>query len=149
MLLRFDPFQEFERLTEEARRPARTMLLFDAIREDDHVVIDFDVPGIDSDHIDVTVEKNELTVTVDRPWGDGDQDIVAAERPHGSFSRQLMLGDTLDVEGLEANVANGVLTVTIPVSEKSKQRKISVGGGSGGSEAIDASSSDAEQGDDS
>src|SRR6056297_3701607 len=98
MLLRFDPFQEFERLTEEARRPARTMLLFDAIREDDHVVIDFDVPGIDSDHIDVTVEKNELTVTVDRPWGDGDQDIVAAERPHGDIRLE-----ALDV----ARVADG------------------------------------------
>lgn len=142
MLLRFDPFQELDRMTEQMRRTSQAMLSFDAVRDDHEVVIEFDVPGVDGDDIDVTVENNELTITAERPWRDDDHTVVAAERPHGTFRRQLMLGDTLDVEELKADLDRGVLTVRIPVSEKSRQRKISVGAGSSSSEAIDASSSD-------
>ena len=142
MLLRFDPFQELDRMTEQVRRTSQAMLSFDAVRSDQEVVIEFDVPGVDREDIDVTVENDELTITAERPWRDDDHTVVAAERPHGTFRRQLMLGDTLDIEELKADLDRGVLTVTIPVSEKSRQRKISVGGGSSSAEAIEASSSE-------
>jgi HSP20 family protein len=142
MLLRFDPLADFDRITDQLRR-ATPILSFDATRDDDRVIIYFDVPGVASDDIDLTVEKNELTVTVERRWNDEDKTVITSERPQGTFTRQLMLGDTLDLDGLTADLDQGVLTVTIPVSERSKQRKISVGGGSRGSEAIDTSSTDA------
>ena len=139
MLLRFDPLADFDRITEQLRR-ATPMLSFDATRDDEQVVIYFDVPGVSSDDIDLTVEQNELTVSVERRWNDDDADVITSERPQGTFTRQLMLGDTLDLDGLNADLEHGVLTVTIPVSEKSRQRKITVGDGSGSAEAIEASS---------
>jgi HSP20 family protein len=101
---------------------------------------------VEPDDVDLTVEKNELSVTVERRWDDSDTTVIASERPQGTFTRQLMLGDTLDLDRLEADLDQGVLTVTIPVAEKSKQRKINVGGGSRGAEAIDASSKEAGDG---
>lgn len=139
MLLRFDPLADFDRITEQLRR-ATPMLSFDATRDDEQVVIYFDVPGVDSEDIDLTVEQNELTVSVERRWSDDDANVIASERPQGTFTRQLMLGDSLDLDGLNADLEHGVLTVTIPVSEKSRQRKITVGKGSDSAEAIEASS---------
>ncbi|MDP8987922.1 MAG: Hsp20/alpha crystallin family protein [Actinomycetota bacterium] len=143
MLMRFDPFRDIDRLTEQLageRRPSPMPM--DAYREDDHFVVQFDLPGVDPESIDLTVEKNALTVRAERSWQAGDGvDILVAERPQGSFSRQLFLGEGLDADGIEARYDQGVLRVTIPVAERAKARRIEVGTGRGG-QAIDASSTE-------
>ncbi|MDZ7674488.1 MAG: Hsp20/alpha crystallin family protein [Acidimicrobiales bacterium] len=130
MLLRFDPFREFDRLAEEAAPRRRTTMPMDAFRSGDEITVHFDLPGVDQDSIDITVEKNQLVVTAERafPVGD-DAEVVASERSHGTYSRSLLLGDGLDAEHIDADYTNGVLTLTIPVAEVAKPRKISVGTG--------------------
>ncbi len=129
MLMRFDPFREMDRLAGDAvRRP--TLMAMDAYRQGDHVTVHFDLPGVDRDSIDVTVEKNQLVVTAERRWARSeDLQVVASERPQGSFSRTLFLGDGLDAERIDADYADGVLTLAIPVAETAKPRKIEVGSG--------------------
>jgi HSP20 family protein len=142
MLMRSDPFRELDRLAEQAlgtrTRPA--VMAMDAYREDDVFVVHFDLPGVDPSSIDLTVEKNVLTVSAERQWQAAEnQQVVASERPQGNFSRQLFLGEGLDVDRVEARYDNGVLTLTIPIAEKAKPRKVEVSSGNG-SRAIDASS---------
>ncbi len=144
MLMRTDPFRELDRLAQQAlgtrMRPA--VMPMDAYREDDHFVVHFDLPGVDPSSIDLTVEKNVLTVSAERQWRAAEnQQVVASERPQGNFSRQLFLGEGLDTENVEASYDNGVLTVTIPVAEQAKPRKVEISSGDGGAKAIDASSS--------
>jgi len=128
MLLRFDPFRELdralERSAEQFRRPSFPM---DAYRHGDTFVIHLDLPGVDPASIDVEVERNVLTISAERSWPsiEGD-DVVAAERIHGQFRRQLLIGDGLDVDKMHVTYEHGVLTVTLPVAEKSKPRKVSV-----------------------
>jgi HSP20 family protein len=131
-LLRFDPFREIDRVLDQAlnqtRRPSFPM---DAYRHGDTVVVHFDLPGVDPESIDLEYERQALTVTAERSWHpvEGDQ-LVAAERVHGRFQRQLLLGDGLDPERMHASYENGVLTVTIPVAERAKPRKIEIATGS-------------------
>jgi len=128
MLMRTDPFRDLDRLTQQVfgttARPA--LMAMDAWREHDRFVAEFDLPGIDVESIDLDVERNVLTVRADRPAREGVEELVAAERPRGVFSRQLMLGDTLDAEHISASYQGGVLRLEIPVAEKSKPRKIAV-----------------------
>jgi HSP20 family protein len=143
MLMRTDPFREFDRVAEQVlgtrMRPA--VMPMDAYREDDHFVVHFDLPGVDPSSIDLTVEKNVLTVTAERQWQPAEnQEVVASERPQGNFSRQLFLGEGLDAEHVKARYDNGVLTVTIPVAEQAKPRKVEITSG-GRAKAIDTSSS--------
>lgn len=142
MLLRFDPFRELDRLTETVGRPASLMPM-DAYRRDGHVVAHIDLPGVPADAVDITVERNVLTVTASRRFdrSEGDEPIVA-ERPHGEFRRQLFLGDTLDAGRVEADVTDGVLTLRIPVAETAKPRRISVSTGAGTSGAIEATATE-------
>jgi HSP20 family protein len=98
----------------------------DAWRENDTFLVEFDLPGIDVDSIDLDVERNVLTVRADRPVREGTAEMVAAERPRGVFSRQLILGDNLDTETVNAHYEAGVLRLEIPIAEKAKPRKISV-----------------------
>lgn len=141
-MLRYDPLSSLDRLSRQLEHsPNSSMLAMDAIRDDDQVIIYFDVPGVSRDDINVSVEKNELTVTVERRWDDSGQQRLAQERRQGSFTRQIMLGDALDLDELSADLDEGVLTVTVPVSESSKQRTIEVGGGSSEKQAIDATAS--------
>jgi HSP20 family protein len=138
MLMRSDPFRELDRLTEQVMgtrmRPA--MMPMDAYRQGDEFVIHLDLPGVDSSKVDLTVEKNVLTVAAERRWEPSeDQQIVASERPQGTFSRQLFLGENLDSEKVEASFENGVLTVRIPVAERAKPRKIEIGESGDGSKA--------------
>ncbi len=128
MLMRFDPFRELDKITQEAfggrSQPAMPM---DAYRDGDQFVVHFDLPGIDPASIDLTVEKNVLTVSARREWQRRDgQQVLVAERPQGSFARQLFLGEALDADRVEARYDGGVLTVTIPVAEQAKPRKITV-----------------------
>lgn len=130
MLLRFDPFRELDRLTEQATERRRSVMAMDAFRAGDHVTVHFDLPGVDRDSIDITVEKNQLIVRAERRWAaDDDVEVVAAERPQGTFTRSLFLGENLDTEHIDADYADGVLTLTIPVAEVAKPRKITVGTG--------------------
>ena len=127
MLMRTDPFRDLDRLTQQvfgtAARP--TAMPMDAWRQNDTFVVEFDLPGIDANSIDLDVERNVLTVRADRPAREGIEELVAAERPRGVFSRQLILGDNLDTDKIVASYHAGVLRLEIPVAEKAKPRKIS------------------------
>ena len=129
MLLRFDPFREFDRLTDEALggRQRSTVVPLDAWREGERFFVRVDLPGVDPSSIDLTVEKNVLTLRAERPFtGTEAQEWVLAERPHGTFTRQLFLGDTLDAGAMTARYEHGVLFLEIPVAERAKPRKIEV-----------------------
>ncbi|MBA2947361.1 Hsp20/alpha crystallin family protein [Streptomyces himalayensis] len=133
MLMRTDPFRELDRLTQQVfgtvARPAAMPM--DAYRSGDDFVVHFDLPGIDPESIDLDVERNVLTVHAERrsPAPEG-AEMVASERPTGSFSRQLFLGESLDTERIDASYDAGVLTLRIPVAEQAKPRKIQITGGS-------------------
>jgi HSP20 family protein len=125
MLMRFDPFQETDRLLRRSVRPS--MMAMDAYRDGDNFVVQFDIPGVDPNSIDLTVEKNVLTVSAERSWEPRDgQEVIVAERPQGSFNRQLFLGDSLDTERMTASYRDGVLTLTIPTAEQAKPRKVAI-----------------------
>ena len=133
MLMRTDPFREFDRLTQamlgSTARP--NVMPMDAYRDQNSFVVHLDLPGVDADSIDLTVEQNVLTVHAERkpPVGDSAERVVD-ERSYGVFSRQLFLGETLDTDHLAANYDAGVLTLTIPVAEKAQPRKVQVTGSS-------------------
>ncbi len=146
MLMRSDPFRELDRLAQQAfeTRARPTAMPMDAYRRGDQFVVHFDLPGVDPSSIDLTVEKDLLTVSAERQWQlDDGQEIVASERPHGSFSRQLFLGEGLDSGRVEASYDNGVLTVTLPVAEQAKPRKVQISSGGDKSKAIETQSSSA------
>jgi len=105
----------------------------DAYRKDDSFLLTLDLPGVKPDSVDLTVEDNILTIKAERPAPPDVEGIesVIAERPYGSFSRQVVLGSTLDTEHIHADYEAGVLTVVIPVAEKAKPRRIEVTTGSG------------------
>ena len=128
MLMRTDPFRELDRLTQQvfgtAARPA--FMPMDAWRDGDTFHIEFDLPGVRADSIDLDVERNVLTVRADRPARDGNVELIAAERPSGVFSRQLILGDNVDLDKISASYHDGVLSLEVPVAEKAKPRKIAV-----------------------
>ena len=128
MLMRTDPFRDFERLTEAVlgsrARPA--VMPMDAWREGERFVIEFDLPGVAKDSIDLDVERNVLTVNAERPARSDDVETLASERPRGVFSRQLVLGDNLDLDNVEAEFADGVLRLVVPLAEKARSRKIEV-----------------------
>ena len=129
MLMRTDPFRELDRLAQQVAgtraRPAAMPI--DAYRFGDTFVVHFDLPGVDTDSIDLTVERNVLTVHASRRRElDESVELLAAERPHGTFSRQLFLGESLDTDHIAATYEDGVLTVRIPVAEKAKPRKVEI-----------------------
>ena len=138
MLMRTDPFRDFDRITQQVlgtnARPSA--MLMDAWRDGDRFVVEFDLPGVDPASVDLDVERNVLTVTAQRPPVDDKSSFLAAERPRGVFSRQLVLGDNLDLDRIEAGYRNGVLRLVIPVAERAKPRKITISHGETGDQAI-------------
>lgn len=129
MLMRTDSFRDLDRLTQQffgtAARPAAMPM--DAYRKGTDFYVHVDLPGMDPDSIDLTVEQNVLTITAERPQASVDgAEMIVNERPSGSFSRQLFLGETLDVDAIAAEYHAGVLTLTIPVREAAKPRKLSI-----------------------
>jgi HSP20 family protein len=139
MLVRTDPFRQFDRLAEQVfgtvARPAAMPM--DAWRDGHQFIVEFDLPGIDPQSIDLDVERNVLTVKAERKPSTGPEvELVASERPRGMFSRQVILGDTLDAERIEASYNAGVLRLTIPVAEKAKPRKIAISTPSDDQQAI-------------
>lgn len=128
MLLRFDPFSEFDRMARRLESSGGTYMAADAYRHQDAFVLHLDMPGVDPDSIDLTVEKNTLTVSAERRWEPGEEiHVMMRERPTGTFTRRFFLGEGLDSEAIEAGYDQGVLTVRIPVREAAKPRKITVG----------------------
>lgn len=130
MLMRTDPFRDLDRLAEQlvevgtAARPA--VMAMDAWRENDAFVVEFDLPGVRRESLDIDVDRNVLTVRADRPQHADDVELIAAERPTGAFSRQLVLGENLDLEHVKADYEGGVLRLRIPVAAEAKPRKISI-----------------------
>lgn len=134
MLMRTDPFRDLDRLTQQAfGTPARPAAMpIDAYRSGDAFVVQFDLPGVDGRSIDLTVEKNVLTVHAERKRAVSEGvEMLVAERPHGTFSRQLFLGDTLDTDRIDADYADGVLTLRLPVAERAKARRVPINVGEG------------------
>ncbi|WP_107773538.1 Hsp20/alpha crystallin family protein [Nocardioides sediminis] len=145
MLIRTtDPFRDFDRLTQQllgttmgtTNRPA--VMPMDAWREGDVFHLEFDLPGVAPESIDLDVERNVLTVRAERVARNGDWEMLASERPRGVFSRQLVLGDNLDLDKIEATYDGGVLRLRVPVAEKAKPRKIEVTSSESGRQAIEA-----------
>ncbi|OPG06969.1 heat-shock protein Hsp20 [Streptomyces sp. GKU 895] len=131
MLMRTDPFRELDRLVERvwgtSAHPASMPL--DAWREGDTFFVELDLPGVDAESIDLDVERNVLTVKAERKSAYGEKtETVVTERPAGTFSRQLFLGETLDAEKIEATYEAGVLRLRIPVADQAKPRKIAISG---------------------
>jgi HSP20 family protein len=131
MLMRTDPFRELDRLTQQMlgtngtlARPA--VMPMDAWRNGDIFHVELDLPGVNPDSIELDVERNVVTIKAERPSRDNDVELIAAEQPRGVFSRQLILGDNLDTEQIDASYDAGVLTLQIPVAERAKPRRISV-----------------------
>lgn len=122
-----DPFDQLLSLAASGRRTASAMPVDIYRTPDGSYQIDADLPGADPDTIEVSVEHSTLSLRAQRkaPYTDTDH-IVAAERPQGSFSRQLTLGDAVDPDHLTAAYADGVLHVTIPASPKIQPRRITV-----------------------
>jgi HSP20 family protein len=147
MLMRTDPFREFDRLaqlvtggTAAGTWSKPSPMPMDAYRSGDEYVVVFDLPGVPADAIDLDVERNVLTVKAERrpvALAEG-VEMQVSERPLGVFSRQLFLGDTLDTERIQAAYDNGVLTLRIPVAAQAKPRKISIGAPAESQQQIDA-----------
>jgi HSP20 family protein len=144
-LMRFDPFRELDRLAEHTlsagTRAVRSMPM-EALRRGDEFRVHLDVPGVARDDIDLTVERNVVSIRVRRTPArqDGDE-VIIDERVYGEFARQLFLSDNLDPDRMTADTQDGVLTLTIPVSEKSKPRRVPLGSASfAGNTAADTSS---------
>lgn len=136
-ILRFDPFRdsfsEVDRLTQQLLSGTRTpaSLPMDVWRSGDTYCVALDLPGMNEETLDVTLERGALTVHAERQRAFGDEDsVVVAERPQGSFTRRLMLGDDLDAERIEADYRNGVLLLRIPVAQQAQPRKVEIRRGS-------------------
>jgi HSP20 family protein len=144
MLMRTDPFRELDRVAQQvfgtATRPAAMPI--DAFRRGDEFVVQFDLPGVDAGSINMTVERNVLTVHAERKRVGGDDvELLIGERPQGTFSRQLFLAEALDTERLQADYVDGVLRVRVPVKEQAKPRRVDISVGDGGARPVDATSS--------
>lgn len=146
MLMRTDPFRDLDRLAQQVLgTPARPAAMpIDAFRRGDEFVVEFDLPGVDAGSIDLTVEKNVLTVHAERRRNEVEGvELLVGERPHGTFSRQLFLGEGLDTDRIDASYADGVLTLRLPVAEKAKPRRVPISLADNGQAAIDAKSEEA------
>ena len=127
-VMRFDPFRDFDRLTEQllGARGVRSMPM-EAYRRGDQFFIHLDLPGVSPDDVDLTLERNVVAIRAERrsPRQEGDE-VLIDERPQGTFTRQLFLGENLDAGRMEASYELGVLTITIPVAEQAKPRRVQI-----------------------
>jgi HSP20 family protein len=133
-VMRFDPFRDFDRLTEQIFGGVRGMrvLPMEAYRRGDQFFVHLDLPGVNPDDVNITLERNVVAIRAERrsPHMEGDE-VLIDERPRGSFTRQLFLGENLDADRLNASYDKGVLTLTIPVSEQAKPRHVEISAQSG------------------
>ena len=129
MIRTYDPFREFDRLVGRTFGGATRTAGVEALRFDDRVEVAFDLPGVDPDSIDLSVEKRELTLVAERPGVPEGAKVVYGSRPHGTVRRQVFLAEGLDTDALAASYENGVLTVSIPVAAQAQRRKVEIGVG--------------------
>src|ERR1700730_608175 len=133
-LVRSDPFRDVDRLFQQLwggqnGQGRRFMAMpMDAYRKDGSFLIRLDLPGVKADAVDLTVEDNVLTIKAERPAPPPSEGVesVTAERPFGTFTRQVFLGNNLDTENIRAEYEAGVLTLVIPVAERAKPRRIEI-----------------------
>jgi len=142
MLMRFEPFRDIGRATEEMLSEQRARLVpVDAYRRGNELKIELDMPGADPGSIELTVEDDVLTTRATRTaFREATDQMVIAERGFGQISRQLFLGESLDREHITAIYHDGVLTVTLPVAEQAKARKITVTHVGSVAQAVEAAS---------
>lgn len=142
MLFNNDPFRDFDTVFRRLGTATSHAMPMDAYRRGEDVWVHVDLPGVSADSLDINVERNVLTISAERDWApeEGDRAYLA-ERSRGTYRRQVHLGDGLDAEHIEADLSDGVLTLRIPVAEKAKPRKISIGVGT--QSAIEAESTPA------
>jgi HSP20 family protein len=145
MLIQTDPFRDLDTLFSRLagrQQGASGAMPMDAFRRGDDVWVHIELPGVKAENLDITVDRNVLTIAAENDWQrqEGDQSYFA-ERYRGSFRRQIQLGDGLDLEHLEADLHDGILTIRIPVAERAKPRKVQVGQTDGTPDAIEATSS--------
>ena len=133
LLVRSDPFRDVDRfmqlmMDDSSRRVSAMTMPMDAYRRQDTFLLQFELPGIKADSIDLTIDNNTLIVKAERtaPTLSDGIEVLAAERPHGTFSRQIVLGDGLDTSRVDAQYEDGVLVLSIPVAEEAKPRRIEV-----------------------
>jgi HSP20 family protein len=131
MLTRFDPVVDFERISSDlfgALSRRTTSMPLDAYRHEDQWFVKVDLPGVDPGSVDLTVDRNVLRIEATRNWQPAEGDLVlAAERPRGTFSRQLVLSEDIDTSAIQADYRDGVLSVVLPVAETAKPKKVSIG----------------------
>jgi HSP20 family protein len=150
MLMRTDPFRELDRFTQQVLGTQGTLarpsaMPMDAWRDGDTFFVELDLPGVSPESIDLDVERNVVTVRAERAARNDDVEMLASERPRGVFSRQLVVGDTLDTDKITASYDAGVLRLQIPVAERSKPRKITIASGTSDPQVIDAESNGSRQ----
>lgn len=145
------PFRDFDRLTEQllggggAGRAGARSFPMEAYRRGDHFYVHLDLPGVDAGAIELTCEQNVLSISAERRFESQENDqLIVNERPQGQFQRQLLLGDSLDADRIEANYENGVLTLAIPVAEQAKPRRIEIQRSQTGPQTIEGSASRSE-----
>jgi HSP20 family protein len=133
VLVRSEPVRDLDRFVQQmlgdpSRRIATMAMPMDAYRKGDQFLLQFDLPGVERSSIDLTVDNNTLVVKAERvaPKLSEDTEALVAERPHGTFTRQVFLGDNLDTTKIDAQYDAGVLTLSIPVAEQAKPRRIEV-----------------------
>ncbi len=148
MLIQTDPFRDFDTLfnrLSSRQQPTGGVMPMDAFRRGSDVWVHIDLPGVKAEDLDITVERNVLTISAERSWQREETDQpYFGERYRGAFRRQIQLGDGLDLQNLEADLHDGVLAIRIPVAEQAKPRKIAVGEGRlRAPEAIETSTADA------
>ncbi|MDV3221140.1 Hsp20/alpha crystallin family protein [Intrasporangium sp.] len=139
----FDPFREMDRLFGEGFRTTTPgPMPMDLYRRGETFVAQIDLPGVDPGSIDIDVEDRTLTIRAERLREQLD-DVrwLSHERPTGTFARQLSLGRGLALDDIQADYRNGVLTLTIPVAEEAKPRKIAVSHGDDKTAAIESQAS--------
>ena len=145
MTTTFDPFRDMDRVLNAMRTPTPAGMPMDLYRTSENFVAHIDLPGVDPQTIDIDVEERTLTVRAERR-AQVDEDIqwLAHERPTGTFARQLTLGYGVAADKIEADYADGVLSLRIPVAEEAKPRKIQVSH-SDGAKVITGESSEVEK----
>jgi HSP20 family protein len=128
MLLRTDPFREFDRLAQRVFEPDTTWMAVDAYRHGDVFTLLFDIPGVDPSTVELTVERNELKIEAEREprWPENAQ-VLMRERPRGKLTRRIFVSDNLDTDHITADYEQGVLTVRLPMRETAKPRRIEIG----------------------
>lgn len=129
MLMRTDPFRDLDRFAQQVRgTPSRPAAMpIDAYRRGDEFVVELDLPGVDAESIDLSVERNVLTVHAERRRAESENtELLLGERPHGTFSRQLFLGDTLDSGRIQADYTDGVLSLHLPIAERAKPQRVPI-----------------------